>query len=483
MSSMLRLLSITLLIVSTVPVLAETKRPNVLFIVIDDLRNSVGAFGDSLAITPNIDALASRGTVFANAHCQIAICNPSRTSVMTGLRPNTTQVWGLNKHFRKDKPNVVTLPQYFKQNGYYTHSIGKIFHGNGPPSTDPPSWSDAPQFDHCTKLEQYMLPKNRTGKKAAASEKANCEDSDYIDGKVADAAIIKLRELKQSEQPFFLAVGFRKPHMPFSAPSKYWAMHNREQLAKPLNPNMPAGSPEIAAHTWPEARGYTDIPAKGKISDEKIAEFRHGYYAATTYMDAQLGRVLSELKSLGLDSNTVISLYGDHGFHLGEHNLWGKLTNYDIGTKAPLLFASPFQKDQGATIHQAVEFIDIYPTLVELCGLKKKVSLEGTSLAAVLDDKNIHVKDFAISQFPRPVSYNFTKKLPQNMGYTIRDKQFRYTRWVEFKSGKLLAEELYDYSTDQVEFKNEIANAKYTPIVKRLKHKLLPYAEQVTPLN
>ena len=451
-----------------------------LFIVVDDLRNSVGAFGDPLAVTSNIDALAARGTVFANAHCQIAICNPSRTSVMTGLRPNTTQVWGLTKHFRQSKPNVVTLPQYFKQNGYYTHSIGKIFHGTGKASSDPPSWSDAPQLDHSTKLDLYVLPKNRTGKKAAASELADCEDSDYIDGKVADAAIVKLRELKNSEPPFFQAVGFRKPHMPFSAPAKYWAMHKREQLAHPLNPNMPEGSPEITAHSWPEARGYTDIPDKGKIADEKIAEFRHGYYAATTYMDAQLGRVLNELKRLNLESNTVISLYGDHGFHLGEHNLWGKLTNYDIGTNAPLLFASPFQKDQGSTIHQAVEFIDIYPTLVELCGLKKKVSLEGTSLATALNDRNTQVKDFAISQFPRPVSYNFTKKLPQNMGYTIRDQHFRYTRWVEFNSGKLLAEELYDYSTDQVELKNQINNSKYTSIANRLKKKLQPFAEQAT---
>ncbi len=451
---------------------AAASKPNVLFLVVDDLRTSVGIFGDKLAVTPHIDALGSRGTVFLNAHCQIAICNPSRASVMTGLRPDTIKVWGLNKHFRKEKPKVVTLPQLFKNHGYYTHSIGKVYHGSGPPSVDKPSWSDAPEFDHCTKRDQYVLAKNRTGKKAAASESANCRETDYIDGKVADAAIRKLREIKDRGEPFFLAVGFRKPHMPFAAPAKYWAMHDRAALAKPRNPKTPDGAPEIAGHDWREARGYTDVPNKGDMPDEKTAELRHGYYAATSYVDAQIGRVLAELKRLGLDENTVISLYGDHGFHIGEHNLWGKLTNYDFGTHAPLLFASPFQKDKGGVVRRAVEFLDIYPTVADLCSLPKPAALEGESLTSVLDNHDAALKNFAVSQFARPVSYNFTKKKPENMGYTIRDDRYRYTQWITFKGGAVLAEEFYDYAKNDVELTNRVDEPEYAEAVKRLKKKL-----------
>jgi len=453
-------------------ILRKGKRPNVLFIVVDDLRNSVGAFGDGLAVTPHIDALAARGTVFANAHCQIAICNPSRASVMTGLRPDTLRVWGLTKHFRDEKPDVVTLPQLFKQNGYYTHSIGKIYHGTGRASKDPPSWSDLPEFDHCSKRDQYMLPENRTGKKAAAAESAECEDGEYIDGKVAEAAMQKLRQLKEQDTPFFLAVGFRKPHLPFSAPAKYWAMHDRAALAKPRNPDMPDGAPSIAGHDWPEVRGYTDIPRKGRVPDEKMAEVRHGYYAATSYMDAQVGRVLQELERLGLAGNTVVSLYSDHGFHIGEHNLWGKLTNYDMGTRAPLLLASPFQKDKGGVIDEAVEFLDIYPTLADLCHIEKPSALEGKSLAPSLDNREAAVKNFAVSQFARPVSYNFTKKEPLNMGYSIRDDRYRYTRWIEFKSGKVIAEEFYDYSRDGAEMSNRADDPQYSRSIERSKQRL-----------
>ena len=448
--------------------LRSAERPNVLFIVVDDLRASMGVFGDSLAITPNIDALGARGTVFANAHCQIAICNPSRASVMTGMRPDTIRVWGLKKHFREEKPKVITLPQWFKQHGYHTHSIGKVYHGSGKPSTDPPSWSVKPEFDHCEKIDQYLLPRNRTGRKAAGAESSPSKDSDHIDGKVADAAIRKLRQLKQSSRPFFLAVGFRKPHMPFSAPAKYWALYNRAKLARPQNPQMPQGAPAIAAHNWPEARGYTDIPARGSIAADKIAELRHGYYAATSFMDAQVGRVVDELKRLGLDQNTVISLYSDHGFHVGEHNLWGKLTNYDIGTRVPLLFVAPGQKARGRVIRQAVELLDIYPTLATLCGLDPPAQVEGVSLARHLDQPG-PTKNFALSQFPRPVAYNFRQANPQAMGYSIRDDRYRFTQWINFASGKIIAEEFYDYTVAQTENKNLIDDSKYAKSISRLR--------------
>jgi iduronate 2-sulfatase len=367
---------------------------------------------------------------------------------------------------------VVTLPQLFKQNGYHTHSIGKVYHGRGRPSKDPPSWSDEPEFDHFEKVDNYFLEKNRTGGKANATERAEVADNKYRDGKIADVAIKKLRAVRQDNKPFFLAVGFQKPHLPFTAPSRYWDLYDRADLAEPLSPRMPAGAPDIAAHNWPEARGYTDIPRTGPISAQKIAELRHGYYAATSFVDAQMGRVLDELKRLELDDNTVIVLYGDHGFHLGEQSLWGKLTNYDMGTRAPLLVAHPGQTDKAATIDRAVEFLDIYPTLAELCGLDPPDTLQGESLAKVLDDRDAEVKDFAISQFPRPVSYNFSKKPPTNMGYSIRTKDYRYTRWVEFQTGKLLAEEFYDLKADGIERRNEIHNLEYTPVIDQLKRRL-----------
>jgi len=442
---------------------------NVLFIVVDDLRGNVGAYGDPLAVTPNIDALAKRGTVFLNAHCQIAICNPSRASVMTGLRPDTLEVWGLTKHFRTHTPDVVTLPQLFKQQGHITASIGKIYHGNGKGSVDEPSWSMPPLLDHVSKIDQYVLKANRTGRKAAASEKSDADDSDCIDGKVADAAIARLKEFKRRGKPFFLAVGFRKPHLPFSAPAKYWAMYNQSQFTAPANPRFPTGAPKIASHKWPEVRGYSDIPNKGPIPQETIAQTRHGYYAATSYMDAQLGRVLAALEEMHLDTNTIVALYGDHGFHLGEHDLWGKLTNFDISTRIPLLFASPTQNDKGGVVTQAVEALDLYPTLAELCKLPAPKKLEGQSLAASLDDHRSKLKNFALSQFPRPVSYNFTRAKPKNMGYSIRDDRYRYTRWVELTSGKVLAEEFYDYQTNPIETVNMIEESKYVEEITRLR--------------
>lgn len=217
----------------------------------------------------------------------------------------------------------------------------EVYHGRGRPSKDPPSWSDEPELDHFEKIENYFLERNRTGGKAAATERAEVADNEYRDGKITEAAIRKLRELRQADKPFFLAVGFQKPHLPFTAPSKYWDLHDRADLAEPSFAQMPAGAPEIAGHDWREARGYTDIPHKGTISPEKIAELRHGYYAATSFVDAQIGRVLDGVRRLGLQDKTVITLYGDHGFHVGEQDLWGKLTNYDTGTRAPMLIAQP----------------------------------------------------------------------------------------------------------------------------------------------
>ena len=262
--------------------------------------------------------------------------------------------------------------------------------------------------------------------------------------------------------------------MPFSAPAKYWALYDRAKLARPPNPQMAQGAPAIAGHPWPEARGYTDIPAKGDIAADKVAELRHGYYAATSFMDAQVGRVIAELKRLGLDRNTVISLYSDHGFHIGEHNLWGKLTNYDLGTRVPLLFVAPQQKARGRVIQQAVELLDMYPTLTELCGLPKPQRLAGHSLARQLDQPG-PTKNFALSQFPRPVAYNFKSGPPKSMGYSIRDDRYRLTQWVDFASGKVLAEEFYDYTVPRPESKNLIGDPQSATSIAGLRPKLAAF--------
>ena len=316
---------------------AKKKPRNVLFIAVDDLRPMLGCYGDKTAVTPNIDRLAKQGMVFNHAYCQQAVCNPSRASLMTGRRPDTTRVWDLKAHFRDALPDVVTLPQYFKNNGCHARSIGKIFHGGGPPAKDPPSWSEEALHDTTRDASgRYALPKNLAGKglKRDSNESADVPDSTYIDGIVCEDALAALRTLKSREAPFFLAVGFRKPHLPFCAPKKYWDLYQRDEIPPPASDSHPEGAPELAVRSWKELEGYRDIPDDGLLSKEKAAELRHGYYACVSYVDALTGRLLDELERLGLKENTVVILWGDHGFHLGEQGLWAKANNYELSTRA-----------------------------------------------------------------------------------------------------------------------------------------------------
>ncbi|MBN2295295.1 MAG: sulfatase [Pirellulales bacterium] len=321
---------------------ASANRPNVLFLAIDDLRPALGCYGDKTALTPNIDRLASRGMVFNRAYCQQAVCSPSRLSLLSGLRPDTIRVWDLATHFREAVPDAVTLPQHFKNHGYHTLSIGKIFHGGGKPAKDPPSWSAEPQYDIVRNAKmRYALPKNLKGKKSkrSAAEAADVPDNAYIDGVVCDASIAALDELQKRDDPFFLAVGFRKPHLPFCAPRKYWDLYDRSKIPLPVTTEHPRGAPELAVRSWKELEGYTDIPEDGQLSLKKIRELRHGYYACVSYIDAQVGRLLDELDRRKLSKNTVIVLWGDHGYHLGEQGLWTKANNYEWSTRVPLIIA------------------------------------------------------------------------------------------------------------------------------------------------
>ena len=448
---------------------------NVLFIAVDDLRPALGCYGDQIAKTPNIDALASRGLLFNRAYCQLAVCCPSRLSLLTGLRPDSIRVWDLGTHFRETRPNAVTLPEYFKNNGYVTQSLGKIFHGSGNPSKDPPSWSFEPMFDRVRDSKvRYALPENVQGKglKKTASEAASVPDNTYIDGIVCDTALETLNDLKQQRQPFFLALGFRKPHLPFCAPQKYWDLYDREQIPLPVFDRYPMDAPELAIRSWMELEGYTDIPKDGQIPPAKVRELRHGYYACVSYIDALVGRVLGKLESLQLADNTVIILWGDHGFHLGEQGLWTKANNFERSTRAPLILSVPSLPDPGGKSNALVEFVDVYPTLADVCGLEIPVGLEGISLKPLLTEPDRAWKTAVFSQYPRSRSANRHRSHGDIMGYALRTDRFRYVEWREWKSQETVARELYDHQTDPLETRNVAGRPEYASNIASLKQKL-----------
>lgn len=445
------------------------ERPNVLFLAIDDLRPALGCYGDKTAITPNIDKLAARGMVFTRAYCQQAVCSPSRLSLLTGQRPDTIRVWDLGTHFRKAKPEAVTLPQHFKNKGYHTRSIGKIFHGGGAPAKDPPSWSEPALHDTSRDPKgRYATPKNLAGKglKRAASEAAEVSEETYLDGKVCEDALRALERLKGKESPFFLAVGFRKPHLPFCAPKKYWDLFPRERIPEPVSSEHPEGAPELAVRSWGELEGYTDIASNGKLSAAKVQELRHGYYACVSYIDATVGRLLDRLDELELADETVICLWGDHGFHLGEQGLWTKANNYELSTRVPLVVSVPGRKS--GTTSALVELVDVYPSLVEICGLEVPTGLAGRSFAPLLRDPSQPWKKAAFSQYPRPREGNRHRGQGEIMGYAVRTDRYRYVEWRDLKKGEILARELYDHRSDSGETKNVSGDSEQEALMHEL---------------
>lgn len=454
---------------------AKKKKLNVLFVAVDDLRTTLGCYGDKTVITPNIDRLARRGMVFNHAYCQQSVCNPSRASLMTGRRPDTIKVWDLQAHFRDTLPDVVTLPQHFKNRGYYTRSIGKIYHGNGPPAKDPPSWSEDPLHDITREASgRYALPKNLEGEglKRDSNESADVPDSYYIDGIVCKNALAALRVLKGKETPFFLAVGFRKPHLPFCAPKKYWDLYQRGEIPPPSSDSHPEGAPELAVRSWKELEGYRDIPDDGALSKEKVAELRHGYYACVSYVDALVGQLLDELERLGLKNDTAIVLFGDHGFHLGEQGLWAKANNYELSTRAPLILSFPGQPNAGATCDALVEFVDVYPTIAGACGLDIPSGLEGTSMIPLLENPERPWKNAVFSQYPRDKKKHRHKGRGEVMGCALRTDRHRYVEWREWKTGQVVARELYDSAADAGETKNLAANPESKALMRELANML-----------
>lgn len=467
----------------------QAKRKNVLFIAVDDLKPAIGCYGDPIAITPNIDKLAASGVTFLQAYCQQAVCSPSRTSLLTGLRPDSTRVYDLNTHFRKTIPDAITLPQCFKEAGYHTQSFGKIFHGG---LDDPASWSaksffpEGPQYlteesqeiieairkEHGESKTIVQERDEKTGvplkikpvyvPRGPSWEAPDCADDDLRDGKVAAAAIEVMRKVK--DEPFFLAAGFFKPHLPFIAPKRYFDAYDKAVFGLPEYRIAPHDAPGFALTSWGELRHYSDIPGgKEPLSDEKTLELIHAYYAATSYTDAQIGRVVDELDRLGLRDNTVIVLWGDHGWHLGDHGQWCKHTNFEQATRAPLVFSAPGLPEAGAKSPRLAEFVDIYPTLCDLCGVEPPPGLEGISLGPVLREPERPWKKAALSQYPRNIPGQGS-----GMGYTLRTERYRYTEWRPRDKADVRIRELYDYQADPLETRNLAGVPDYAETVQEL---------------
>jgi len=445
------------------PALAQAKRPNVLFIAVDDLRPELGCYGAKTILTPNIDRIAKQGMTFLRAYCQQAVCSPSRTSVMTGARPDTTKVWDLVTHFRDAMPDTVTVAQHFKQNGYFVQGMGKIFH---PGYNDPRSWStawqmpNAPNYAATKSAEVLDEDAKKKSKNGPAFESGNVADDFYKDGKVAALAVETLSTLAKRPELFFLAVGFAKPHLPFVSPKKYWDMYDPSEIKLAPNPYRPKDAPDYALTTSGELRNYHGMPAEGPVPDALARQLKHGYYAAASYTDAQIGKVLDELDRLGLRKNTVIVLWGDHGWKLGEHGEWCKHSNVENDTNAPLLFSAPGMKAAGQSSKALVEFVDIYPTLADVAGLPLPQHLEGISFKPLLDDPKRPWKSAAFSQYPRG------KKL---MGYSMRTDRYRFTVWVDRQDhAKVEAVELYDHRSDPQENQNIAKAPANADLVNRL---------------
>ena len=451
---------LSLLLLSAVPMLAA--KPNVLFIMADDFRPEMGCYGSS-ALTPNLDRLAKRSVQFERAYCQQAVCNPSRSSLLTGRRPDTLKLWNNGTHFRELKPDVTTLPLHFKEQGYTTRCVGKIFHNwHTAVKGDRRSWSadeflhyanhgaDTPQITGELPPNLATLNVGRGYPEQGITSCYDVPDEAYYDGRVAAEAVKVMAEVKGG--PFFLAVGFWKPHAPFNAPKKYWDMYDRAKLP-PLNSARPEGAPEIAFHQSTEVLG--PVAKQTPVLPEQAAQMRHGYFANISYMDAQIGKVLEALEQSGVAKNTIIVFFADHGYQIGEHGLWGKTSDFEFDAHVPLLISDLREETRGKKTKALAELVDLFPTLAELCGLPMPAGLDGKSLVPILKEPKRRLKLGAFTQHPRPAYYDREpEKRPKAMGYSIRTADVRYTEWRDWQSKAVVARELYLTETDPAELKN-----------------------------
>lgn len=460
---------------------------NVLMIAVDDLRPELGCYGSRVVKSPNIDRFAKSGLVFERAFCQQAICGPSRASLLTGLRPDSSGVHRNHAHYRDQNPEVVTLPQFFKKAGYFTAACGKINHGVFPKGMapkwdimgDPESWSvpafrPGPRYyytEEGVEAAQGVFRRMFPGEPLSAwdqhlvfgplVEAAPVDDEVLYDGQVAEKAVEYLEQFgNERARPFFLSVGFIKPHTPHIAPKRYFERYEPGELEVARDQEMPAGAPEVAGHSSGEKRRYTDQPKKGPFSKKNQQETLQAYYACVSYIDAQVGKVLSALEKNGLAEDTVVVLWSDHGYHLGEKGLWGKTTNYELDTRVVMICRAPEMAGKGRRTRAFVELVDIYPSLVELCGLKVGKHLEGISFSPLLEEPERSWKEAAFSQYTKG----------RTRGYAMRTKEYRYVEW--WRDGKMVACELYDQIEDPAETRNLLSEGDRPELARELSLKL-----------
>jgi iduronate 2-sulfatase len=440
---------------------ADSKKLNVLFIAVDDMNSDVGCYGSPIVKTPNIDRLAAKGVRFEHAYCQYPLCSPSRTSLMTGLRPDTTKIYDLKTHFRKTIPDVVTLGQMFQNNGYYSARVGKIYHYGNPGDIgtsgldDPPTWNHFvnPAGRDKTALEKDVInytPKRGLGSSLSFLADKQGKDEEHTDGKVATEGIKELEAHK--DKPFFIAIGFYKPHCPYISPGKYFDLYPMDQIQLPTEPaDQLKGVPQWAlASTKP-------YPLLG-VSVNEAREAKRGYYAAISFVDAQIGRVIDAVDRMGLWENTVVVFWSDHGYHLGEHGLWFKQSVFEEAARVPMIMIAPGKGNAGKTSPRTVELVDLYPTLADLTGCKPPANLQGRSLRPLLEDPSAAWDHPAFTQ----------TKHGTHMGRSIRTERWRYTEWNGGEAGV----QLYDHDNDPHEYKNLASVAEFKPVVEKLRAEL-----------
>ncbi len=443
----------------------DAARPNVLLLCVDDLKPVLHCYGAPTIRSPNIDRLAARGVLFERAFCNQAVCAPSRNSLMTGLRPSSIGIYDLATNFRKAAADAVTLAQHFQHHGYRTEAMGKIFHVGHGNHEDKPSWTVPHWGPKAGPAGGYVLKENRAPQltreearftnakvepwklpRGAPTECADVADNVYADGQIADEAVRRLEAAKAKPgEPWFIAVGFLKPHLPFCAPKRYWDLYDPAAFPLPSLKEPPAGAPDFAPTTWGELRQYSDIPSTGPLDDAKTRHLIHGYHAAVSFMDAQLGRVLDAVDANGFAKNTIVVLWGDHGWHLGDHGMWCKHTNYEQAARIPLIVVAPGIAKSGVKTVALAETVDLYPTLCELAGLPVPSHLDGASVVAVLKDPAAATKEAVFHVYPRG----------PRMGRAVRTAHHRLVEWKNPGAAADTAVlELYDYEADPAETKN-----------------------------
>ena len=442
--------------------------PNVLFIAVDDLRPQLGAYGKGFMHTPSLDALAARGVLFERAYCMVPTCGASRAALMTGLRPSPTRFVNYLTWAERDAPGATTINSQFKNNGYTTISLGKVFHH---PEDNVDGWSEPPwrsRLNDYKNLEANRLAVAEHRRKYPDDEDVRnlpygageAEDEEYRDGETALRAIDYLERFSEDPaQPFFLAVGFHKPHLPFLAPKKYWDLYDADEIDLPDNYWAPKGAPQEALHTSGELRAYASIPPTGPVGRATARKLIHGYYACVSFVDAQIGRVLGALDKLGLAENTIVVLWGDHGWQLGEHGMWNKHSCFETSMHAPLLVAAPQAVGvrPGTRVKKLTEFIDIYPTLTELAGIPTPKHLQGRSLLSLMKNSLAAWKEYAVGRF--------------RQGDTIRSGRHRFSEYTN-TDGKMTARMLYDHVADPDENENVAERQANGKLVEELTRQL-----------